>query len=124
MASLPWTAEEAVEVNNGIVHTSRDYPVHLALALLRMAELQRISGVDNAATCRAVKSLLDRHAMAYIKAHLVIAEFLAGRMSDAEAMETVLSVAPRLATATGKPPATSKDYCLGRHPEAHELFLP
>ena len=116
--------EKAVEVNDGIVHASRDYPVHMGLALLRMAELQRTSGVDNAATCRELKSLLDRHPMAYIKAHLVIAEFLAGRMSDAEAMETVLSVAPRLATATGKPPTTSKDYCLGKHPEAHELFLP
>ena len=116
--------EEAAEVNDGIVDVSHDYPVHMGLALLRKAELQRTSGTDNAATCQAVRSLLDQHPMAYIEAHLVIAEFRAGRLSDAEAIETVLRVAPRLATATGRPPTTSEDYCLGKHPEVHELFLP
>jgi hypothetical protein len=116
--------ERAAEINDGIVGASRNHPVHMGLALLRQAELQRTLCDDPATTFLEARSLLARHPMAYIEAHLAIAEYLAGRVSDTAAMETVQRVAPRLATSTGQPPNTSTDYCLGKHPEFHELFLP
>jgi len=111
-------------LNDQALAGSPDYPLHLALALLQRAELERSAGKDNGATGGEIQALLDSFPMAYISTHLAIMEFLAGRLDNHQALSRVASSCPNLATRSGKPASSPLDYCLGMHPDRHEIFLP
>jgi tetratricopeptide (TPR) repeat protein len=116
--------DAARELNDRVVRTSGGYPIHLGLALLRRAEMERVANENNEGTCREIRLLLDRNSMAYVDAHLGITEHLSGRASADHALRHVIAVCPLLATRTGIAATSPLDYCLGEHPDQHELFLP
>jgi tetratricopeptide (TPR) repeat protein len=111
-------------LNDRVISTSQGYPVHLGLALLRRAEIERAMGQDNRSTTGELQALLDQHPMAYLAAHLGITEFLSGRTSEAAALQRVLATCPLLTTRDATPATSPLDYCLGTPSERHELFLP
>lgn len=107
-----------------VVDVSGDEPVHLCLALLGLAETARQRGDDNTEYRERVRSVLTRHPMGYIEAHLAITEYLAGRLSTSDALARIRSSMPGLSTRTGLAASTPHDYCLGTRAGVHELFLP
>ncbi|MGW5721970.1 SIR2 family protein [Amycolatopsis sp. NPDC003865] len=114
----------AVELYHGIVGSSPDEPVHRTFALLGLAELERAAGRDNIALADEVRDILCDHPMAYIEAHLVVTDYLAGRVDSAVGLARIAAAAPDLTTRTGAPASDPSDYCLGKHPELHEIYLP
>ena len=115
---------EARSLNDRVVAGSRDYPIHLGLGLLRRAEIERSCGEDNKASIRELQSLLERHPMAYLDAHLGITECRSGMASAEDCLSHVLASCPLLGTRTGDVAVSPIDYCLGDHATQHELFLP
>lgn len=107
-----------------VIDISEDEPVHLCVALLGLAETARQRGDDNTEHCRRVRSILTRHPMGYIEAHLAITEYLTGRLDTGDALRRIQSSMPDLATRTGSAASTPDDYCLGTRTGVHELFLP
>lgn len=107
-----------------VVEASADEPVHRTFALLGLAEVERARGRDNFALADEVRAVLVDHPMAYIDAHLTVTDFLARRVDAATGLARIDAVAPGLATRTGVTATDPSDYCLGAHPEFHEIYLP
>ena len=116
--------DEAMRLNDCVLAASRENPVHLGLALLRRAEIQRSLGQDNAGTVRELREMLDRCRMGYLDAHLGITEYLSGRLSAPEALHHVEEACPTLVTSNRSLATSPLEYCLGSDPDKHELFLP
>jgi hypothetical protein len=116
--------DAARRLNDRVIAGSTDDPIHLGLALLRRAEIQRVSGQDSTGASRELRRLLDKYPMGYLDAHLGITEHLSGRLSAAEALRHVEEACPTLATWSGLSATSPLDYCLGTDREKHELFLP
>ena len=116
--------DAARRLNDRVIAVSTDDPIHLGLALLRRAEIQRSSDQDNAGTAQELRWLLDKCPMGYLDAHLGITEYLSGRLSAPEALRHVEGACPTLVTSNGLSAMSPLDYCLGSDREKHELFLP
>jgi tetratricopeptide (TPR) repeat protein len=116
--------QRAEELYRQVVDASPDEPVHRTFAMLGLAELDRAAGRDNTARAAEIREVLREHPMAYIDAHLTVTNFLAGRIDAASGLAHITAVIPDLATRTGTPPRDPADYCLGNHPELHEIYLP
>lgn len=116
--------ERAGQLYREVVESSPDEPVHRTFALLGLAELERAAGRDNTALADEVRAVLHHHPMAYIEAHLVVTDFLAGRVDCTAGLAHIAAAAPDLTTRTGSPAVDPADYCLGEHPELHEIYLP
>lgn len=114
----------AREFYEEIIRESPDEPIHRCLALLGLAELARATRTDNTAMLRQVRDELVQRPMAYIDAHLSIAEHLAGEISFEAALTRIAAAAPELPTRTGAQASSPQDYCLGTHSQLHELYLP
>ncbi|WP_439663857.1 SIR2 family protein [Lentzea sp. HUAS TT2] len=115
---------EAERLYDEVVESSSDEPVHRTFAMLGLAELERAAGRDNSALADEIREVLRQHPMAYIEAHLVVTDFLAGRVGATDGLAYIAAAAPNLTTRTGFPPRDPSDYCLGAHPELHEIYLP
>jgi len=116
--------DQARDLYERVLVVSSDEPIHLSLALLGIAELDRAEGGNSIPPRERVRLLLGDHPMAYIAAHLAIADYLADSVSDVEALDRIAVVAPELPTKTGRRAVSPLDFCLGMEPASRGLFLP
>jgi hypothetical protein len=101
--------------------------VHLGLLLLGLAELDRVLGRDNAALVERARRVAAEHSLAYLSAHAVISDHLAGRVGSPEAMELIDATGCELATNPnhGGPAGTHATYLMPwAQPSVHALFFP
>lgn len=103
---------------------SEGNPVHLGLLLLGLGELDRVLGRYNAALVERARRVAAEHSLAYLSAHAVISDHLAGRVGSPEAMELIDATGCQLATNHGGPARDPRDFCLGPNPSVHALFFP
>jgi tetratricopeptide (TPR) repeat protein len=109
---------------DGLIDGSSDRPIHLVLGLLGRAELDRSDGHDNAGDVAAARDVAARHGLRFALVHAVISDYLAGRLESNAALDKLGALNVPLNTRTNGAATSPGDYCLGHHPDAHELFLP
>ena len=107
-----------------VIRHSPDEPIHRGVALLGLAEARRAAGKDNTVVLNEVRRLVGDHPIAYLAAHLCVAEYMAGQLDAETALSRIKAVAPQLPTRTRAKPRTPLDFCLGAHVDQHELFFP
>lgn len=115
---------QARELLESVAAASNNRPIHQALALLGLAEIDRESTGIVRERLTAAKAVLDRHPHAYLAVHLVVTQRNAGLISPETALREVNKINMPLATRTGRAAKDVNDYCLGQHPDRHELYLP
>jgi hypothetical protein len=107
-----------------LVEQSAERPVHHALFLLGLAELDLAAGRDNAALVDQARAVAARHSLAYLLAHAAISDHRAGRVDTATALSMIDATRCELTTRHEGPARDPEDYCLGPQRSAHELFFP
>jgi hypothetical protein len=106
-----------------VVDDPQEQPLWFVLGSIAQDELARGEQRNGTAHLAAARATATRHGLHLAAAHVTIAEVLAGTRSDRDGIEAIASSGVELTTRTGEPAATVADFCLGAHPDAHEVFL-
>jgi hypothetical protein len=106
-----------------VVDDPQEQPLWFVLGSIAQDELARAERRNGTAHLAAARATATRHGLHLAAAHVTIAEVLAGTRSDRDGIEAIASSGVELTTRTGEPAATVAEFCLGAHPDAHEVFL-